>query len=170
MTMEKFEEAVQNLTFMEVILKSAVVENNLNVNGHHELPLEMTFQTYGDVTGFGETTLSPKEEGNEDEYEYIYITSLGQRLVKKEDNDELIVLAEVKAEFVAVYSAERKLDQECLEAFGEKNVMFNVWPFWREYVHSQCQRMGIKPFPVKFLRSGKIDSPASNDIIENKAK
>lgn len=35
------------------------------------------------------------------------------------------------------------LDDEALEQFSKHNVPFNMWPYWRELVHSACARMGL---------------------------
>jgi len=39
-----------------------------------------------------------------------------------------------------------------VKAFREGNAVFNVWPFFREYVHNQMQRMGLPPLTAPFLR------------------
>ena len=39
-----------------------------------------------------------------------------------------------------------------VKAFREGNAVFNVWPFFREYLHSQMQRMGLPPLTAPFLR------------------
>jgi hypothetical protein len=41
---------------------------------------------------------------------------------------------------------------EHVKAFREGNAVFNVWPFFREYLHSQMQRMGLPPLTAPFLR------------------
>jgi len=50
-----------------------------------------------------------------------------------------------------VKSAE-PLSQVDLQAFGEMNGVFNLWPFWREYVQSASLRMGLPPLTLPVYR------------------
>jgi hypothetical protein len=43
---------------------------------------------------------------------------------------------------------------EALGAFVN-NVVFHVWPYWREAVHADCARMRLPPVTVPMLRQGK---------------
>jgi len=50
------------------------------------------------------------------------------------------------------------LDEECLSQFGEHNVPFNMWPYWREVVQSACSRMGL---PKVILPSHRLKRSAT---------
>ena len=39
-----------------------------------------------------------------------------------------------------------------IDAFREGNAIFNVWPYFREYLQSSLQRMGFPPFVAPFLK------------------
>jgi hypothetical protein len=39
-----------------------------------------------------------------------------------------------------------------LNAFHKANVIFNCWPFFREFIQSSASRMNIPPPPVPFIR------------------
>ena len=39
-----------------------------------------------------------------------------------------------------------------IQAFKKGNAVFNIWPYFREYVTSSFMRMGLPPPPVQFLR------------------
>ena len=39
-----------------------------------------------------------------------------------------------------------------MEAFQQANVVFNSWPFFREFVQASAGRMSLPPPPVPFLR------------------
>ncbi|MCC6390027.1 MAG: hypothetical protein IT167_05450 [Bryobacterales bacterium] len=41
---------------------------------------------------------------------------------------------------------------EHVHAFKEGNGIFNVWPYFREYLQNNLQRMGLPPLTVPFLR------------------
>ncbi|MGD0013177.1 MAG: hypothetical protein ABSD56_01945 [Bryobacteraceae bacterium] len=41
---------------------------------------------------------------------------------------------------------------ELVKAFKDGNVIFNCWPYFREYLQESVQRMGLPPLTVPFLR------------------
>lgn len=47
----------------------------------------------------------------------------------------------IEAEFIAEYFMSSELDQACLNEFAQKNVIVHVWPYWREFLSSQCDRL-----------------------------
>ena len=55
-------------------------------------------------------------------------------------------LALIEALMVAEYAMATKLEDEALEAFALQNASFHVWPYWREYVCSQCYRLNLPRF------------------------
>lgn len=66
------------------------------------------------------------------------------------------VVLEIEATYDAIYKVADKtikLTENCLKSFGEKNVPFNVWPFWREHVYSTMQRMHLQAIslPLYFM-------------------
>jgi hypothetical protein len=58
---------------------------------------------------------------------------------KEEEN----VRAVIEATFLAEYLIEGEPGQEALDAFALKNASYHVWPYWREYLMSQCMRMNL---------------------------
>ena len=59
-----------------------------------------------------------------------------------------IVRAQIEATLVAEYEMKDDPGQEALEAFASKNASYHVWPYWREYLSSQCLRMGLPKMVV----------------------
>lgn len=52
------------------------------------------------------------------------------------------VLGEIAASYVAQYSlSDSSVDQGCLDEFALHNASYHVWPYFREFVTSQCSRM-----------------------------
>ncbi len=47
------------------------------------------------------------------------------------------------------------LDREAVGAFAHFNSAFNAWPYWREYVQSMTQRLGLPPVTIPILRVPK---------------
>jgi preprotein translocase subunit SecB len=57
----------------------------------------------------------------------------------------------------ATYCAEYNVDfaeepeKENLDAFGRMNGVYNLWPYWREYVQSTTTRLGLPPLTLPAL-------------------
>jgi len=60
-----------------------------------------------------------------------------------DDDDNADVRAFVEAEFIAEYRFRDELDTECLNEFAFKNASHHVWPYWREYLSSQVERLRL---------------------------
>jgi hypothetical protein len=69
---------------------------------------------------------------------------LGARLMdpRVEEEDES-VRAFIEAEFVAEYTVDEELEQACIDEYALKNASYHVWPYWREFLMSQCGRMHL---------------------------
>jgi hypothetical protein len=99
-------------------------------------------------------------ESNTDEsesktsYIYNYFYNVGIRCTDEskdsEEHEEIKVLFEIKAKFKVTYISEVELDEECASEFAKYNVGHTVWPYWREYVQSSCNRLGITNIDVPF--------------------
>lgn len=93
----------------------------------------------------------------------IYQYSVGFRAILNSDEmadpplDEsaMDILYEVQAIFEASYVYTDDLAEDCLEEFGLSNVGYHVWPFWREYIQSTANRMGVIPPALGFYNSDK---------------
>lgn len=53
------------------------------------------------------------------------------------------LLAHVEGELVAWYAMKEPLSEEILREFALKNCGIHVWPYWREFVTSTCDRLRI---------------------------
>lgn len=91
----------------------------------------------------------------------MYYFSAGVRLIdgamldsaeNEEDLPDEAVYVEIETEFSAHYGLKRDANEKelrlALAEFGQFNIGYHVWPYWREYVQSVCARMGIPPIPV----------------------
>jgi hypothetical protein len=69
----------------------------------------------------------------------------------------------ITATFEATYEIEpgEPLADEDIEAFANVNTQLNVYPFWREFVHSALGRAGVSPFllpPYNPFKAGVLRS------------
>jgi hypothetical protein len=62
------------------------------------------------------------------------------------------VKAQIEATLIAEYALKEDPGKEALDAFALKNASYHVWPYWREYLSSQCQRMGLPKVVVPTIQ------------------
>lgn len=81
----------------------------------------------------------------EDDSELLrVVVRLGTRwVVLSDEKSEPDIKAAIESDFIAEYKINSHLEQECIDEFSLKNVSYHVWPYWREYLSSQCERMRL---------------------------
>ncbi len=79
-----------------------------------------------------------------------------------EDSEE--VTFQVDAEFCVIYEAQDGLEpsEEELESFGLTNVVFNAWPYAREFVQNTLVRMDLPSFTLPLLRISDLANKMIN--------
>ena len=68
---------------------------------------------------------------------------------KKKEPDLII-----EATFILIYKAKtlEGLKQENFKAFADTNGIYNVWPYWREFVQNTVVRMSLPPLTIPVFR------------------
>lgn len=76
--------------------------------------------------------------------------------------DEWFLRIQAKFELVYDVDSSRGLSDAHYGAFAESNGVFNVWPYWREYVQSTTVRMGFPPLTLPVFRLGitRVKTPS----------
>lgn len=82
---------------------------------------------------------------------------VGTRWVKPIEESTPEVMAVIEADFIAEYVLKHDISDECVQAFSEKNSSYHIWPYWREFLSSQCERMRIPRIVIP-----SIQVPSSN--------
>jgi len=81
---------------------------------------------------------------NEAQWLVRIFIELGVRLVDPGvEPEEMSVRAVIEAEFVAEYTVDEELEQSYIDEYALKNASYHVWPYWREFLMSQCGRMHL---------------------------
>ncbi|WP_420599967.1 hypothetical protein [Neptuniibacter sp.] len=104
------------------------------------------------LQGYNSTTNCEEFETQEGMYAYIYTYEAAIRAVTEENSDEAIM--EIKAIFEVVYTSPEEVNHEVISEFGNHNVGYHVWPYWREFVQSTCMRLGISAISVPLYKIG----------------
>tara|TARA_R110001592_G_scaffold199185_1_gene447615 strand:+ start:19721 stop:20185 length:465 start_codon:yes stop_codon:yes gene_type:complete len=138
MSQELLNKASQKLTLGAVFLKKSEILINDDFIGQDNLE-KQSFK------GVQACRIDKIEQDDQEQYLYKFVYSVGVRLVdtSMDDEDSGFQKALIEADFEAHYLSEIELEEDCLQAFGEFNVGYHVWPYWREYVQSTCMRSGI---------------------------
>jgi preprotein translocase subunit SecB len=76
-------------------------------------------------------------------------------VIRKNDSPEEIFVR-IEARFAVSYQLAtlENLKKEHYDAFGDRNGVFTVWPYWREFVQSTTVRMGLPPLTLPVFRVG----------------
>lgn len=82
---------------------------------------------------------------------------------EKQSSREPETLAQIEATYVAEYISDENLDQDAIKAFATQNASFHVWPYWREFITSQCDRMNLPRINLPLHNFGKQESDAPLD-------
>ena len=79
------------------------------------------------------------------------------------------VKAQIEATLIAEYALTDHPGKEALDAFALKNVSYHVWPYWREYLSSQCQRMGLPKVVVPTIQVAQnhLQQVENSDIADS---
>ena len=94
------------------------------------------------------------EETNAEDIPLVHFTfETGLRYLTgtTEDKEEVIdsmVCAEILADIRAEYRLSNDIDEPSLEAFGSRNALFHIWPYWREIVQSLSARFRFPAFAL----------------------
>lgn len=68
---------------------------------------------------------------------------VGVKWATEDEEKELTPQVFIEAEYVAEYAVNGELEGECFNEFALRNVSYHVWPYWRELLTSQCDRMRL---------------------------
>lgn len=60
--------------------------------------------------------------------------------------------SEIGATYVAEYEIHQDLEPDALTMFALHNASYHVWPYFREFVASQCQRMNFPKLVMPMMR------------------
>jgi hypothetical protein len=91
---------------------------------------------------------------------------------KKPGNKRLepMVLVECAYEVDYVLREGFAITPEQVKAFKNGNAIFNTWPYFREYLQNNLQRMGLPPLTAPFLRLQPKPRSPEQERYEDEAK
>lgn len=155
------DQVAKALKIRAVLLRSSSLVSNPDILPPSVSELELAVQ-FGSTPPTAVETLALAEDGGVFINVALFKFATAVRLVEqqalkalRDDGREIAgneVKLEIKAEFGVQYEIIDGVDltkmESSLAAFCQHNVGFHVWPYWREFVHSTCARMGIPLVPI----------------------
>ena len=88
-------------------------------------------------------------------------------LIGRESVDNPEEMLRIEALFVVQYEVPNfeGIAEANLDAFGRINGVYNVWPYWREFVQSMMLRMGLPSLTMPVFRplAGGVQQPAEEE-------
>lgn len=152
---DPLEQAQNCLAIHSVNLRESQVEVRADIVPWDYDRSQSQAQSYRDVGRVQEVELQPEDE-RKSLWEYRFDYALGVRLVNSDTDDagdDPTVDLEIVAVFQARYLCKRQLEENELSAFAKDNVGYHVWPYWREFVQTTCNRMGmLSPIEIPMYR------------------
>jgi len=131
------QKAIDNLSIHDVYLKTSKAECSEDFDPKRTDHTELLVQQMHTVRR------SEVLQINEGELILQVYVRLGTRWGVPVGEGEPEVKAFVEADFIAEYSMAELLETEAVEEFSLKNASFHVWPYWREFLSSQCERLRL---------------------------
>ncbi|MGM7448387.1 hypothetical protein ACP7H9_07720 [Idiomarina sp. ST20R2A10] len=96
---------------------------------------------------FGVKRLAQEESDNKKLVYFTFDAGLRWTLTDdeeaSEDDIKQNVLAHIECEIVACYLLKSDVAEEHLKEFAFKNSGIHVWPYWREFLTSTCERLRL---------------------------
>jgi hypothetical protein len=139
MLTENHQKAIDTLRIQDVYLRNAVSQCLNDFDPKYAQNLELLETQTKHV-------VKQSEIGQVDDAKWLVriFIDLGVRLVDPHsESEDHSVKAFVEAEFVAEYISDQEPEEVCINEYALKNASFHVWPYWREFLMSQCVRMHL---------------------------
>lgn len=139
MLTENLQRAIDNLRINDVYLRSSVAQCFDEFEPKYAQDLDkLETQTKHMVKQ------SQVAQLNDSKWLVRIFIELGVRLVDPNiAPEENSVKAMVETEFVAEYICDEEPTEACIDEYALKNASYHVWPYWREFLMSQCMRMHL---------------------------
>jgi hypothetical protein len=144
MTKDLLQEAIECLTIRDVYMRSsnaALMDDFEPKYGPDVDKLEVQFKH---VVTYSNLLELEKEESKMLTLFRVFV-DLGIRwiLPSAEGDEDSEVKAHIEGTMVAEYQMDPNPGPDALKVFALKNASYHIWPYWREYLSSQCLRMNL---------------------------
>ena len=139
MTKKNLQKAIESLRITDIYVRNLESKCSGEFDPKHSNMEGLVIQTKHMVTKFEVV------QGDDDNKLFRVFVEVGVQWLAEEESskEDDNPLALIEAEFIAEYNITNDLEDDCLNAFALQNVSYHVWPYWRELLTSQCDRMRL---------------------------
>lgn len=138
MISENLQKAIDGLRIVDVYVQKVLAESYEGLDPKRSSFDNLVLQTKHFVKNYEEI----EEVDTENRFLRVYL-EMGARWADESVPKDEGVRAVIEASFVAEYSIVTELEKESLDEFASVNASYHVWPYWRELLASQCDRMRL---------------------------
>jgi hypothetical protein len=141
---ESLQQAIDCLKIHDVYLRSSEASLSEGFEPKYDLEADGLEVQFKHLVTHSNTLALEEEEGESTRLFRVFI-EFGARWidVSGEKPDEEKLKAKIEGVMVAEYRMDCDPGKEALKEFALKNVSYHVWPYWREYLTTQCMRMNL---------------------------
>ena len=105
-------------------------------------------------------------EHQEENGTFFVMATMRAQLVPEQAKEDALVSIETRFELEYRLPEGFRVDPQTLTAFAETNGIYNIWPYWREFVQSTFVRMGLPPLVLPLLRAREMTERTGAEKVE----
>ena len=132
---DNLQKAIDNLIFSDIFLSSIScehIESDPGLINFDTLTIKLKHQV-------AKSTIV-QDASHVDRAIRIFI-DLG--VIWVDDNNHENIFSKIEVTYILQYDLKNSLDKDCIDEFALKNASYHVWPYWREFLSSTCDRMNL---------------------------
>ena len=155
---KELQEAIDNLSIRDVYLYSSYckVDDNFEPKFEDGNNIENEFKHYVTQSQILEVE---EDDGSKSKLFRVFV-ELGARFIRQgevkeeqsSDDSTTDTLAIIEATFVSEYRVKKDISEESMKTFSLKNASYHIWPYWREYLMTQCNRMNLPKIAAPMIQ------------------
>lgn len=143
---DALQKAIDSLQIQDVSLRAAIAELNDGFEPKYAAETDLQRVEFKHAVTQS-AVLELSDDGNNQQLFRVFI-ELGARWVDVRPPDagadiEPAIKARIECVMVAEYAMQEHPGDEALRAFAMQDASYHVWPYWREFLASQCVRMNL---------------------------
>jgi len=142
------QKAIDNLKIRDVFLRSASAQLSEGFEPQYDTQVDQLHVQFKHVVS--KTAVLELDEGSDTQQLFRVYIEFGARWVESpaegKDTSEspgTDEKARIEGVIVAEYVMQEHPGNEALEKFALRNASYHAWPYWREFLSSQCLRMNL---------------------------
>lgn len=142
---ESLQKAIECLKINDVYLRSSEAMLTEGFEPKYETDLDSLDVHFKHVVSHSSVLLL-EEDGESMLQLFRVFVELGARWMEStghENADDNSLKAQIEAVMVAEYQMKEDPGKDALKEFALRNASYHIWPYWREYLTTQCMRMNL---------------------------